>query len=544
MDEAWGQALRYSRKSTMARLTSGVDRSDPEFLENDRHNRALLCGVQQRLERVRAGGGEAAIARQRERDKLLPRERIDLVRDPDTAFVELSPLAAEEMYEGAAPGAGLVTGIGVVGDVEVMFVANDQTVKAGTYFPLTLEKHLRAQQIAAENRLPCVYLVDSGGLFLPLQAEVFPHRTGFGRIFFNMARLSAAGVPQVAVVFGHSTAGGAYIPAMADVNVIVRGAGAIFLGGPPLVKAATGEEVSAEELGGADVHARESGLVDHVADDEPEALLLARRLLLDWHVPPRPPARCRAEDPAYDPEELYGLIPCNPRRRLPIREILARIVDASAFDEFKPTYGETLICGFTRIYGEPVGIVANNGVMFAESAQKGAHFVQLCARQGTPLLFLHDIVGFMVGKEYERGGIAKEGAKMVNAVACCGVPLISLVIGASHGAGNYAMAGRAYDPRFMWTWPNARVSVMGGEQAASVLRTISRDDDTEKLERLERETREKYERESSPIFATARLWDDGVIDPRDTRDVLGLALRIVRDPPPPPPDGRYGVFRM
>jgi acetyl-CoA carboxylase carboxyltransferase component len=528
----------------MAKLTSGVDRSDPEFQENDRRNRALLCEVKQRLERVSAGGGEAAVARQRERDKLLPRERIDLVRDPDTAFLELSPLAAEEMYDRAAPGAGLVTGIGVVGDVEAMFVANDQTVKAGTYFPLTLEKHLRAQQIAAENRLPCVYLVDSGGLFLPLQAEVFPHRTGFGRIFFNMARLSAAGVPQVAVVFGHCTAGGAYIPAMADANVIVRGSGAIFLGGPPLVKAATGEEVSAEELGGADVHAHESGLVDHVADDEAEALLIARRLLLDWHLPTRPPAPYRTEEPAYDPEELYGLIPCNPRRRLPVGEILARILDRSEFDEFKPAYGETLICGFARIYGQPVGVVANNGVMFAESAQKGTHFIQLCARQGTPLLFLHDVVGFMVGKEYERKGIAKEGAKMVNAVACCGVPLISLVIGASHGAGNYAMAGRAYDPRFMWAWPNARVSVMGGEQAASVLRTISRDDDTKKLERMERETREKYERESSAIFATARLWDDGIIDPRDTRDVLGLSLRIVRDPPPPPPDGRYGVFRM
>ena len=528
----------------MARLTSEVNPADPEFVANERHNRCLLEDVKQRQRRVEAGGGEAAVQRHRDRGKLLARERIEVVRDPDTAFLELSTLCAEEMYDRAAPGAGIVTGIGVVGDVEAMFVANDQTVKAGTYFPLTLEKHLRAQQIAAENRLPCVYLVDSGGLFLPLQAEVFPHRTGFGRIFFNMARLSAAGVPQVAVVFGHCTAGSAYIPAIADANVIVRGSGAIFLGGPPLVKAATGEEVSAEELGGADVHARESGLVDHVADDEAEALRLARRILLDWHLPARPPAPYRAEEPAYDPEELYGLIPSNPRRRLPLREILARIVDASEFDEFKPSYGDTLICGFARIYGQPVGVVANNGVMFAESAQKGTHFIQLCGRQGTPLLFLHDIVGFMVGREYERGGIAKEGAKMVNAVACCGVPLLSLVIGASHGAGNYAMAGRAYDPRFMWAWPNARVSVMGGEQAASVLRTISRDDDPKKLERLAQETRRTYERESSAIFATARLWDDGIIDPCDTRDVLGLALRIVRDPPPSPPDGRYGVFRM
>jgi 3-methylcrotonyl-CoA carboxylase beta subunit len=522
------------------KLTSNVDPRDPAFLENERHNRALLCEVRRREERVRGGGSAASVARQRERNKLLPRERIDLMRDPGTAFLELSALAAEELYDGDAPGAAIVTGIGVVGDVETMFVANDQTVKAGTYFPLTLEKHLRAQQIALENRLPCVYLVDSGGLFLPLQAEVFPHRGGFGRIFFNMARLSAEGLPQIAVVFGQCTAGGAYIPAMADQSVIVRGQGAIFLGGPPLVKAATGEEVSAEELGGADVHARESGLVDYVADDEVEALVTARRALLDWRLSARPAARHRPADPAYDPEELYGLIPASPRRRLPLRELLARLLDESDFDEFKPLYGQTLCCGFAHVGGEPVGIVANDGVLFAESAQKGTHFIQLCERQGTPLLFMHDIVGFMVGKEYERGGIAKEGAKMVNAVANCGVPLISLIVGASHGAGNYAMAGRAYDPRFMWAWPNARVSVMGGEQATSVLRAISREVDEAELTA----TRERYERESSALFATARLWDDGIVDPTQTRDTLGLALRIVRDGPAAPRGGRYGIFRM
>jgi 3-methylcrotonyl-CoA carboxylase beta subunit len=536
----------------MARLHSEVNSADPELQENDRHNRALIDDVRRRRARVEAGGGEAAVARHRERGKLLPRERIDVMRDPGTAFLELAELCAEDLYDGAAPGAGIVTGIGVIGDVETMFVANDSTVKAGTYFPLTLEKHQRAQQIAAENRLPCVYLVDSGGLFLPMQDEVFPHRNGFGRIFFNMARMSAAAIPQLAVVLGSCTAGGAYIPAMADQCAIVRGAGTIFLGGPPLVKAATGEEVSAEELGGADVHARESGLVDYVADDEVEALLLGRKIALDWGLRPRPPARGRAAEPEYEPDELYGLIPRDPRRRLPVYDVLARIVDASDFDEFKPLYGESLVCGYAEICGEPVGIVANNGIMFGEAAQKGAHFVQLCDRQGIPLLFLHDIVGFMVGRAYEAGGIAKDGAKLVNAVSCCGVPKISLVIGASHGAGNYAMAGRAYDPRFMWAWPNARVSVMGGEQAANVLTTIQRDAaaargeqaDEKRLARLDRETREKYERESSAIYATARLWDDGILDPVATRDTLGLALRIVRDAPPAPPVGAYGVFRM
>jgi 3-methylcrotonyl-CoA carboxylase beta subunit len=535
----------------MARLTSELDRSDPEYVENERHNRALAAELRRRRERVEAGGGAAAVERLRERGKLLPRERIDLIRDPDTAFVELSTLAAEDVYDGAAPGAGIVTGIGVVGDVEVMFVANDSTVKAGTYFPLTLAKQLRAQQIAAENRLPCVYVVDSGGLYLPLQAESFPDRSGFGRIFFNMARMSAAGIPQLAVVLGPCTAGGAYVPAMADQNVIVRGQGAIYLGGPPLVKAATGEEVTSEDLGGADVHARTSGLVDHVCDDEASALLLVRQLIVDLRLRARPPAGA-ARDPDYPADELYGLVPRTTRRRLPVHELLARIVDGSEFDEFKPLYGGTLVCGLARIWGEEVGVVANNGVMFGESAQKGAHFVQLCDRQNIPLLFLHDIVGFMVGKEYEHRGIAKDGAKMVNAVACAQVPLLSLVWGASHGAGNYAMAGRAYDPRFMFSWPNARVSVMGGEEAASVLTQIARDaargrgedPDEAKLAKLEAGTREKYACESSAWYATARLWDDGVLDPIETRDVLGLCLRVVRDAPPAGPGGRYGIFRM
>ncbi|HZQ97252.1 MAG TPA: carboxyl transferase domain-containing protein [Chloroflexota bacterium] len=520
----------------MARLVSDVDPRDPEVVENDRHNRALAAELRRRRERVFAGGGPAAVERLRQRGKLLPRERIDLIRDPGTAFVELSTLAAGDVYDNQAPGAGIVTGIGVVGDVEVVFVANDSTVKAGTYFPLTLAKQLRAQQIAAENRLPCVYLVDSGGLYLPLQAESFPDRNGFGRIFFNMARMSAAGIPQIAVVLGPCTAGGAYVPAMADQNVIVRGQGAIYLGGPPLVKAATGEDVSSEELGGADVHARESGLVDHVCDDEPSALLLTRQLVLDLKLAARPPARFAPREPAYPAQELYGLIPRTTRRRMPVRELLARIVDGSELDEFKPLYGETLLCGVARVWGEEVGIVANDGVMFGESAQKGAHFVQLCDRQGIPLLFLHDVVGFMVGKEYERRGIAKDGAKMVNAIACAQVPMISLVWGASHGAGNYAMAGRAYDPRFMFSWPNARISVMGGDEAASVLSQIGRGD--------AEEIRRRYECESSAWYATARLWDDGVLDPVETRDVLGILLRVVRDVPNGASGGRYGIFRM
>jgi 3-methylcrotonyl-CoA carboxylase beta subunit len=533
-------------------LSSSVDLRDPEFVANDAHNRRLLADLHARYQRVLGEGREAAIERHRGRGKLLPRERIAGILDPDTPFLELSSLCAEDVYEGAAPGAGIVTGAGVVGDVEVMVIANDPTVKAGTYFPLTVAKQLRAQAIAEENRLPCVYLVDSGGAFLPLQAEIFPHREGFGRIFWSMARLSSLGIPQLAIVLGSSTAGGAYLPAMADQTIIVRGAGQIYLGGPPLVRAASGEVVSGEELGGADVHARGSGLVDDVADSEVEALGLARQMILDWHITPRPPAKGAGTEPRYPAEELYGLIPTSPRKRLPMLEILARILDDSRFDPFKPLYGETLLCGFGEIRGEPVGIVANDGIMFGESAQKGAHFVQLSDRRGIPLLFVHDIVGFMVGRVYERTGIAKDGAKMVNAVACCAVPKITLIAGASHGAGNYAMAGRAYDPRFLWSWPNARISVMGGEQAASVLTTIQRDAATARgeppdeaaLRRLEEETLASYAAESGAVYATARLWDDGIIDPAKTRLTLASALRIVRDPPTPPNNTRFGIFRM
>jgi 3-methylcrotonyl-CoA carboxylase beta subunit len=533
-------------------IQSEVVLDDQEFVENDRHNRALVADVHARSKRVFAGGGSAAVERHRQRGKFLPRERIEQICDPDTGFLELSTLCAEDFYDGASPGAGLVSGIGLVGGVEVMFIANDATIKGGTYFPLTVEKHLRAQQIAVENGLPCIYLVDSGGAYLPLQAEVFPHRTGFGRIFWNMARMSAAGIPQVAVVVGSCTAGGAYVPAMADQAIIVRGAGTIFLGGPPLVQAATGETVTAEELGGADVHGRESGLVDYVAETEAEALLMARQIALDWYLAPRTPAPGAGNEPRYDPTELYGLIPRDRRRRLPMKEIIARLVDESRFDEFKASYGETLLCGIAEIVGEPVGIVANNGVLFGESAQKGTHFIQLCDRRGIPLLFLHDVVGFMVGREYERGGIAKEGAKMVNAVACSSVPLISLIVGVSHGAGNYAMAGRAYDPRFLWSWPNARVSVMGGEQAAGVLTTVAREaarsrgqapDETRLLEMAE-ETLAKYEAEGNALYATARLWDDGILDPPQTRISLGIGLRIARRAPQPREGSRYGIFRM
>lgn len=533
-------------------IESAVDTTSEEFQENARHNRALLAEIQRRTGRTIEGGRDAAIARHRDRGKLLPRERIACVCDPDVPFLELSALCAETEYGGASPGAGIVTGIGVVEGTEIMFVANDATIKGGTYFPLTVAKHLRAQQIAEENRLPCVYLVDSGGAYLPLQAEIFPHREGFGRIFFNMARMSAAGIPQLAVVFGSCTAGGAYVPAMADQTVIVRGAGTIFLGGPPLVRAATGEVVSAEELGGADVHGRESGLVDYVVDSEVEGLQLTRSLIRGWRIPGRSGPRHAPVEPRYDPEDLYGLIPTSARKRLPMLEILARLVDDSDFEEFKPLYGETLLCGFATIMGEPVGIVANNGILFAESAEKGAHFVQLCDRRNIPLLFLHDIVGFMVGKAYERAGIAKAGAKLVNAVACCSVPKLSLIVGASHGAGNYAMAGRAYDPRLLWSWPNARISVMGGQEAANVLTTIGRDAalakgqaiDEVELARQAEETIAKYEAESNAIFATAHLWDDGVIDPRRTSVYLGLALTIVKNSPIAMPDSHYGIFRM
>jgi 3-methylcrotonyl-CoA carboxylase beta subunit len=475
------------------------------------------------------------VARHRERGKLLARERIDALVDPDTAFLELSPLAADGVYDDDTPSAGIVTGVGRIAGRTALIVANDATVKGGTYYPLTVKKHLRAQEIAAENALPCVYLVDSGGAFLPLQEEVFPDRDHFGRIFFNQARMSSAGIPQLAAVMGSCTAGGAYVPAMADETVIVRGTGTIFLGGPPLVKAATGEEVTAEELGGGDVHARISGVADHLARSDEHALALLRdacgRLRPDA---PAPWELAEPEEPAEDPEELLAIVPPEPRRPYDMRDVLARVLDGSDLHEFKPLYGETLVCGFGRVWGHPVAILANNGILFSESARKGAHFVELAAQRGVPLLFLQNITGFMVGKDYEHGGIARDGAKLVTAVACAAVPKLTVLVGGSFGAGNYGMCGRAYGPRFLFSWPTSRISVMGGEQAALVLSSVGRTDPDE--------IRERYEREGSPYHATARLWDDGVIDPRETRRVLGLALAACAQSPPVPT--RFGIFRM
>lgn len=540
-----------STLSALPVLESHVDPLSQEFQENRAYNLALLAELQSRLAQVRQGGGPAAVQRHRERGKLLARERIERLLDPGTPFLELSPLAAWGMYDGEAPSAGIITGIGVVCGRECMIIANDATVKGGTYYPMTVKKHLRAQEIAAQNRLPCIYLVDSGGAFLPLQAEVFPDRDHFGRIFFNQARMSALGIPQIAVVMGSCTAGGAYVPAMSDETVIVRGTGTIFLGGPPLVQAATGEEVSAEELGGAEVHTQVSGVADHYALDDEHALAITRSIVanlprrrdLPWEVTP-------VEDPRYDVQELYGVIPRDLRRSFDVREVIARIVDGSRFHEFKPLYGSTLVCGFARIFGYPVGIVANNGILFSESALKGTHFIELCAQRKVPLLFLQNITGFMVGKKYENQGIAKDGAKMVMAVANAAVPKFTVVIGGSFGAGNYAMCGRAYEPRFLWMWPNARISVMGGQQAASVLLTIrlnnlraqGRTLSEEEQERFMAPILEQYEREGNPYFSTARLWDDGIIDPADTRTVLGLAIAASLNAPMT--DTRFGVFRM
>jgi acetyl-CoA carboxylase carboxyltransferase component len=492
-----------------------------------------------------AGGDDRSIARHRERGKLPVRERIDLLLDPGSAFLELSPLAANGLYDDEAPAAGIVTGIGSVEGVRCVIVANDATVKGGTYFPVTVKKHLRAQEIAFENRLPCVYLVDSGGAFLPLQADVFPDRDHFGRIFYNQARMSAAGVPQVALVMGSSTAGGAYVPAMSDETVIVKGTGTIFLGGPPLVKAATGEEVSAEDLGGGDVHTAVSGVADHLALDDEHAIALGRSIVrhLNRREPATPWDRATPEAPAVDPAGLYSAVSADPRRPVEVREIIARLVDGSRFHDFKPRYGETLVTGFAHVEGYPVGIIANDGILFSASALKGAHFIELAAQRKIPLVFLQNITGFMVGREYEAGGIAKDGAKMVTAVASAEVPKFTVIIGGSFGAGNYAMAGRAYQPRFLWTWPNARISVMGGQQAARVLSTVggpfAGDDERDAFEAPILET---YEREGNPYFATARLWDDGVIDPLDTRRVLALGIEAALHAPIP--DTRFGVFRM
>ena len=513
---------------------------------------ALVRELADRRAAAREGGGRAGHERQHRHGKLTARERIDRLLDSGSPFLELSPLAGHALYDGAAPAAGLVTGIGRVSGREAMILANDATVKGGTYFPVTVKKHLRAQQIAGDNRLPCLYLVDSGGAYLPLQAEVFPDREHFGRIFYNQARMSAAGIPQIAVVMGSCTAGGAYVPAMSDETIIVRGAGTIFLAGPPLVKAATGEEVTAEELGGADVHTRLSGVADYLAENDEHALRLVRTVVST--LPAAPAAdgvdRVAPEDPACDPDELLGVVPPDPRTPYDVREVIARLVDGSRFDEFKARYGPTLVTGFARLHGLLVGIVANNGVLFSESALKATHFIQLCNRRRVPLVFLQNITGFMVGREYEQRGIAKDGAKMVNAVANSVVPKATAIIGGSFGAGNYGMCGRAYDPRFLWTWPNARISVMGGEQAASVLATVKAEQAARagraltepELEAIRAPIREKYEQEGSPYYATARLWDDGILTPAETRDALALGLTVACRAPAAAPS--YGVFRM
>src|SRR5215212_3106993 len=496
---------------------------------------ALVDQLRAKLAAAALGGPERARERHISRGKLLPRDRVDGLLDPGSPFLELAPLAADGMYDDECPGAGMIAGIGRVSGRECMIVANDATVKGGTYYPITVKKHLRAQEVAAQNRLPCIYLVDSGGAFLPLQDEVFPDREHFGRIFYNQARLSAKGIPQIAVVMGSCTAGGAYVPAMSDETVIVRGTGTIFIGGPPLVKAATGQDVSAEELGGADVHARRSGVADHYATSDEHALAIARRIVANLHRRKDVPWEVtRPEPPVLDPSDLYGLVPEDFRHQVDPRELIARLVDGSRFDEFKALYGETLVCGFARIEGYPVGILANNGVLFAESAQKGAHFVELACKRKVPLVFLQNITGFMVGKEYEAGGIARDGAKLVTAVACAEVPKFTVVIGGSFGAGNYAMCGRAYAPRQLWMWPNARISVMGGEQAATVL-TMVGDADPEEI-------RAKYEAEGNPYYSTARLWDDGIIDPLDTRRVLALGIAAALNAPIP--ETTFGVFRM
>jgi 3-methylcrotonyl-CoA carboxylase beta subunit len=523
--------------------------------------RGLVDELRERLSVVRRGGSAASRAKHTDRGKLLVRDRVDRLLDPGSPFLELSPMAAFGMYadgdDYAVPSAGIVTGIGRVHGREVVVVANDATVKGGTYYPMTVKKHLRAQTVALENRLPCIYLVDSGGAFLPMQDEVFPDREHFGRIFFNQANLSARGIPQIASVMGSCTAGGAYVPAMSDESVIVRNQGTIFLGGPPLVKAATGEVVTAEDLGGGDVHARVSGVVDHLADDDAHALAIVRSIVdtLPMVSTGSTDGRGRSsdgaiEEPLESPESLYDVVPADTRTPYDVREVIRRVVDGSRFHEFKKLYGETLVCAFARVWGREVGIVANNGILFSESSLKGAHFIELCNQRGIPLVFLQNVSGFMVGREYENGGIAKDGAKLVTAVACSVVPKLTVVIGGSFGAGNYGMCGRAYDPRFLWMWPNARISVMGGEQAASVLATVRRDGfdargeewSAADEEAFKAPIRDQYDHQGSPYYATARLWDDGVIDPADTRRVLGMGLAVAAHAPVPAPS--YGVFRM
>jgi 3-methylcrotonyl-CoA carboxylase beta subunit len=513
-------------------LGTSVRPRDTAFAANASAHAELLDDLHQQLRRARAGGGPRAAERHVARGKLLPRERVERLLDRGSPLLELSPLAAHGLYDGAAPGAGIITGIGRVCGREVVIVANDATVKGGAYFPMTVKKHLRAQEIALHNRLPCVYLVDSGGAYLPLQDEIFADREGFGRIFFNQATMSAAGIAQIAAVMGSCTAGGAYVPAMSDETVIVRAQGTIFLGGPPLVRAATGEEVSAEELGGGDLHSRRSGVVDHLAADDHDALRIVRSIVAT--LGPRAPApweRVATDEPAVDPAELPGAVPVDPRAAYDPREIVARIVDASRWHEFKALYATTIVCGFAHVHGHPLGVVASNGVLFSDSARKAAHFVALCDQRGIALLFLQNTTGFMVGREAEAGGIARDGAKMVAAVACARVPKLTVVVGGSYGAGNYGMCGRAYDPRFLWMWPNARISVMGGEQAATVLGAVRSDRDPVEIEALRGQIRAQYETQGHPYYATARLWDDGIIDPCATRGVVGLALSVCANAP-------------
>ncbi|HEY5258299.1 MAG TPA: carboxyl transferase domain-containing protein [Candidatus Baltobacteraceae bacterium] len=527
----------------MARLETRLDRGAPEFARNAARMEELVGELRDRLAAVRAGGGVDATAKHRKRGKLPARERVERLVDPGSDFLELSALAANGMYDDDSPAAGIVTGIGTVEGQQCVIVANDATVKGGTYYPMTVKKHLRAQEIAQQNHLPCIYLVDSGGAFLPLQDEVFPDRDHFGRIFYNQARMSSRRIPQIAAVMGSCTAGGAYVPAMSDETVIVKGNGTIFLGGPPLVKAATGEVVTAEELGGADVHTRISGVADHLAENDEHALAIVREIVRNLHRElPTQWDRALPQAPAVDVSELYATIPADSRVGYDVREVIARLVDASEFHEFKARYGTTLVCGFAAIEGHPVGILANNGILFSESALKGAHFIELCAQRGTPLVFLQNITGFMVGKEYENGGIAKDGAKLVMAVACAEVPKFTVVIGGSFGAGNYGMCGRAFAPRQLWMWPNARISVMGGPQAAGVLSTVKGDLTPEEKTAFEAPILEKYEREGSPYYSTARLWDDGVIDPLDTRRVLAIGLAAAANAPQPPTT--FGIFRM
>ncbi|KAH9099069.1 hypothetical protein LEN26_016353 [Aphanomyces euteiches] len=543
------QALPYAAASNV--LDGKINTKSKDFLESIERMNGLTSELKGRLDVVRLGGGESARAKHVARGKMLVRDRIDSLIDPGSPFLELSPLAAYDMYGTSVPSAGIITGIGRINGVECMILGNDATVKGGTYFPMTVKKHLRAQKIARENRLPCVYMVDSGGAFLPLQAEIFPDKEHFGREFYNQATMSAAGIPQIAVVMGSCTAGGAYVPAMCDESVIVQGNGTVFLGGPPLVKAATGEVVTAEELGGADVHCRTSGVTDHLAKNDAHAIEIVRRIVsnLNWQKTPQQ-TFTPVEEPLFDPAELGGIIPADSRKPFDVRKVIARIVDGSKFDEFKQHYGTTIVTGFARLYGRPIGIIANNGILFSESSVKAAHFIELCCQRQIPLLFLQNITGFMVGKKAEHGGIAKDGAKLVTAVSCANVPKVTCIIGGSYGAGNYGMCGRAFSPRFLYMWPNAKISVMGGEQAAGVLATVQRDNleragktwSAEEEAAFKQPTLDKYEVESSAYYSTARLWDDGIIDPKDTRKVLGLSFSAALNETPNPT--KFGVFRM